>query len=402
MLRAHCEHLDSLDPLTALRRQFVWDEPQRLRFDGNSIGPMSLQARQAFDLVASQWRDQARFGWSRCGWFEAPLRMGDKLGVLLGAGEGQVVVCDSTSLNLHKALSLAMTARPGGGVVLMQAGGFPTDEYVAQGLCLPTSGFTLERLAGDEQALMARLARGGVAILCLSHTDYRSGERLDMARLCEQARQCGALTLFDLSHSAGAGALFLDDCGVDFAVGCGYKYLGGGPGAPGFLYVARRHQHLHRPAPWGWMGHENPLAFESDYKAHPGMRAHLVGTPGVIANVVMEAALDHWLGLDLAALWVRRAALAKTFIATLDALLPDTGLQLVTPREAQRQGGFLALRHPDAAALVERFEQAGLIISHRPPDVMRFAISPLVHRHVDVFDALVLLGAQMRGRTVPL
>ena len=387
--RLECEAADRADPLAGARDAFVPGADGTLYFDANSVGAMPLRAQAAMARIADEWRRLRRRGWSESGWLGAPQRLGDKLAPLLGAAPGQLLVGDSTSINLHKALSLALGMRGDRAVVITQAGTFPTDLYVAQGLAALRPGVRIEAVDGDEDAVEAALgaARAVPAVVYLSHTDYRTGRRLDMARLCDAARRSGAATVWDLSHSAGAGAIELDACAADFAVGCGYKYLCGGPGAPGYLYVARRHQHLPRPAPWGWMGHADQFAFEPQYRPAPDMRAHMIGTPSVLAEAVFEAALETWAEFDLARAWRKREALAAVLIARASAQAERTGLAVLTPLEPARQGGFVALRHPKAPEVCAALAQQRVICSYRPPDVIRFGLSPLTQRHVEVWDA---------------
>lgn len=400
--RSECEAADRADPLAGARDAFAPGDDDTLYFDANSVGAMPLRAQAAMARIADDWRRLRRRGWSESDWLAAPLRLGDKLAPLLGAAPGQLLVGDSTSINLHKALSLALGMRGNRAVVVTQAGTFPTDLYVAQGLAASLSEVRIEPVDGDEDTIEAALETvpERAAVVYLSHTDYRTGQRLDMARLCDAARQAGALTVWDVSHSAGAGAIALDDCAADFAVGCGYKYLCGGPGAPGYLYVAERHQRQTRPAPWGWMGHAEQFAFEPTYRPAHGMRAHLIGTPSVLAEAVFEAALDTWAEIDLASAWRKREALAALLIARVQAQAERSGLEVLTPLEPARQGGFVALRHRQAPAVCAALGQQRVICSYRPPDVIRFGLSPLTHRHVDVSDACDRLDAILAERTV--
>ncbi len=396
MSRTACELADRIDPLAALRQSFFPGDAGILYFDANSVGPMPTAARTAMDRIADEWRSLRRRGWTRSNWLDAPTRLGDKLSPLLGAAPGQVLVSDSTSINLHKALSLALSMAGNRARVITQAANFPSDLYVAEGLAAALPGVHLQRVHGAEDAIEQAIeaACDEAIVVYLSHTDYRSGVCLDMSRLCAASRQAGALTVWDLSHSAGARHLGLDACGADFAVGCGYKYLCGGPGAPGYLYVATRHQGAARPAPWGWMGHADQFAFAPEYRAAEGMRAHRIGTPSVLAEAVFETAIDVWAGIDLVDVWQKREALAALLIDRASRW-GRFGLEVLTPVEGSRQGGFVALRHPDAEALCDALDRKGLVCSRRPPDVLRFGLSPLAHRHVDVWDACDILETAM-------
>lgn len=391
--------MDRDDPLASARGLFADAASGALHFDANSVGPMPLSAADAATRILDEWRDLRRHGWTKSDWLDAPQRLGDKLGPLVGAAPGQLLVGDSTSINLHKALSLAVAAAGTGAVTIVsQHGTFPTDLYVAQGIVAARHDTRLLTVGEDETEIEAAVAaaRGdSKVVLYLSHADYRSGRRLDMQRLCTAAAEAGALTVWDLSHSAGAGEIALDADGADFAAGCGYKYLCGGPGAPGWLYVAHRHQQVARPAPWGWMGHADTFSFEQTYRTSADVRAHRIGTPSVIAEAVFEAALDTWARVDLRAAWAKRATLAHVLI---ERLRKDHGLEVATPLESARQGGFVAVRHAQAARLCEGLEQANVVCSYRAPDSLRFGLSPLVHRYVDVWDACERVGRVMRSQ----
>ena len=400
MLSRHdCETADRDDPIAQARHAFAPGDPGTLYFDANSIGPMPLAARDAASRVLDEWRALRRRGWSESNWLAAPVRLGDKLSPLIGAAPGQVLVGDSTSINLHKALSMALALCGNRATVITQGGTFPTDLYVAQGLAASLAGMRIVRVEGDEDEIEQALhtEHANSPILYLSHTDYRTGVRLDMGRLCRTAQSARALTVWDLSHSAGGSAIALDACAADFAVGCGYKYLCGGPGAPAYLYVALRHQQAARPAPWGWMGHADQFAFAPNYRPAVGMRAHQIGTPSVLAEAVFEAALDVWAGVDLPAVWRKRDALAALLVARLRSLAPHFGVEVLTPTAPARQGGFVAFRHACAEAICASLAARHIVCSHRPPDVVRFGLSPLTHGFVDVWDACDRIEQALHG-----
>ena len=347
-----------------------------LYFDANSIGAMPRSAPRRMARLLAQWRRLRRRGWSDADWLDAPNRLGDKLAPVIGAPRGSIVVGDSTSVNLHKALALALQLRPRRREILSEAGTFPTDLYVAEGLAR-SSGRRL-RLAADAPALERMLGRR-TAVLYLSHTDYRTGFRHDLAALTRRAHAAGALAVWDLSHSAAAVPTEVARGGADFAVGCGYKYLCGGPGAPGYLYVAPRHQARLRPAIQGWFGHAAPMEFETRYRPARGARRHVVGTPAVSGNVLFEAALDTFAGARLGELFARHAALSQLLVE----LAPEA-LALVSPADPARRGGFVAFRHARARQLVAALERRRVVASFRPPDIVRFGLSPLYHRASDV------------------
>lgn len=346
-----------------------------LYFDANSIGALPRSAPARMARLLAEWRALRRRGWSEADWLDAPRRLGDKLAPLLGARKGTVVVGDSASINLHKALALALQLRPRGAIV-SEAGTFPTDLYVAE---------QLARANRRRLVLVKSLCRLGAAIdarpavVYLSHTDYRTGYRHDLAALTRRAHAGGALAVWDLSHSAGAVATALASGSADFAAGCGYKYLCGGPGAPGYLYVAPRLQARVRPALQGWFGHAAPMAFEPRFRAARGIRRHAVGTPAVAGNVLLEAALDVFARFRPADLFRRHAALSQLLIE-----LAPRELELASPASPSRRGGFVAFRHHKASRLAQELEKHRVVASARPPDLLRFGIGPLYHTEDDI------------------
>lgn len=365
------------DPLAKVVAQFAPGEDGVLYFDANSIGAMPLAAERAMARLGDEWRRLRRRGWSDSDWLDAPARLGGKLAPVIGAEPGSVVVCDSTSVNLHKLIVTGLSLRPGRNVVLTEAGTFPTDLYVAENAA-QAKGATLLRVS-DLKSIESKLD-ANVAVLLLSHTDYRTSYRHDMAALTKLAHDRGALAVWDLSHSAGAVDCGLAAAQADFAVGCGYKYLCGGPGSPGWLYVAPRHQDAVQPVIAGWMGHAEPMAFDAAYRPAPGIRRHLAGTPPVSGNMLMEAALDLWRDIDPAKAFAKHAALGDLLIRLVESPV----LALASPREAARRGGFVAFRHANAAAFVAALEKNGVVASYRKPDIVRFGLSPLYHRLADI------------------
>jgi kynureninase len=347
-----------------------------LYFDANSIGAMPKIAPRRMARLLAEWRALRRRGWSESDWLDAPRRLGDKLAPVIGARKGSVIVGDSTSVNLHKALTMAVRLRPRRTEILSEAGTFPTDLYVAENVAR-TQGLKLklvENPAKIESAIGPR-----TAVVCLSHTDYRTGYRHDLRALTRLAHARGALTVWDLSHSAGAVATDLARGNADFAVGCGYKYLCGGPGAPGYLYVAPRLQARVEPALQGWFGHAEPMAFERRFRPAKGIQRHAVGTPAVAGNVLFEAALDVFAKMNLSELFKKHASLSQLLIA----LAPED-LILASPQDPRRRGGFVAFRYRQAEALVEELQARRVVASARSPNIVRFGLSPLYHRETDV------------------
>jgi kynureninase len=390
--RADCEALDASDPLRALADRFAPGEPGTLYFDANSIGAMPKDVPDRIDRQLAEWRNLRRRGWSESTWLDAPRRLGAKLAPLIGAEPDEVAVCDTTSINLFKTLAAALSLRPGCKRVVSQAGTFPTDLYVVQGLKTLRSDIELHLV--PDGASIETAIDDATAVVYLSQVDYRTARRLDISRLTAAAQARGALTVWDLSHGAGAVPAELNRAKADFAVGCGYKYLCGGPGSPAYVYLARRHHEAVRPALAGWMGHASPFTFSTDYAPGPGLTRFLVGTPSVIANAVMEAALDIWATVEPRQVFAKHAALGDLLIS----LTRDT-LEVGSPLDADERGGFVALRHPAGAAVVGALADAGVVSSFRPPDSIRFGLSALYHRYVDMWEVAEHLRQIVKDET---
>ncbi|TMD01405.1 MAG: kynureninase [Chloroflexi bacterium] len=379
-----------------MRARFVIDEGL-IYLDGNSLGalPAATPPRLA-RVVGEEWGRGLIGSWNDAGWIEAPRRLGDKVAGLIGADAGEVLVADSTSVNLFKLLAGAVRARPGRRVVLSHADNFPADLYVAQGLCeLLDGGCELRTVAPAD---LAGALDADVAVLMVTHVDYATGAVQDMAALSAAARGCGALSLWDLSHSTAALPVDLGGCGADLAVGCGYKYLNGGPGAPAFLYVARRLQETVRSPLRGWMGHAEPFAFEPGHRHAPGVQGFLCGTPPILGMAALEAALDLWLEVDLGAVRAKSVRLGDLLIRLVDERCAGLGLTVASPREGARRGSQVALRHPDGYRVVRALIDRGVVGDFRSPDIVRLGLAPLHLRHVDVWDAVETLREVLATR----
>ncbi|MGR3486067.1 MAG: kynureninase [Paracoccaceae bacterium] len=341
--------------------------------DGNSLGPLPRAARAAMTrAMEDEWGRLAIGGWNRAGWMAAPSRVGDRIGALIGAPPGTVTVGDTLSIRVWQALAAALTIRPDRRVILSDDGNFPTDLYMAQGLIETLGrGHELRVVAPDavEDALTNE-----VAALLLTHVDYRTGRRHDMAALTAKAASLGVPTVWDLAHSAGAMDLDVTAAGADFAVGCTYKYLNGGPGAPAFIHVAERHLDT-APTLTGWLGHAAPFAFEPTYRPGAGIERFRIGTPAVLQTAVLDAALDVFDGVDMAALRARSVALSERLIDGVLSACP--GLTLASPRDADGRGSQVSFRHPQAHAIVQALIARGVVGDFRAPDIARFGITPL-------------------------
>ena len=388
------QQLDRLDPLARFRAEF--DLPDGVIYlDGNSLGPLPHRTKTRIREVSEhEWGTRLIRGWTESGWMELPTRVGDKIARLVGAPPGTVVVADSTSVNLYKALSLALAVDPRRGLLVSDRGNFPTDLYVAEGL-LRQLGARHELLLvdGDEEAIERVLSERGdeVAAVFHTHVNFTTARVFDMRRITSAAHAVGAVALWDLSHSAGALAIDLDGCDVDFAVGCGYKYLNGGPGAPAFLFGARRWQHLAQPLS-GWMGHARPFDFGTAYEPAPGARRLLSGTPTVIALSALESSVDVMLQASLDEIRRKSIALGDLFVGLVDRHCAGKGLELASPCEATRRGSHVSYRHPRSGEVMARLVERGVIGDCRPPDLLRFGFAPLYLRYRDIEDAVRILA----------
>ena len=325
-----------------------------------------------------------------------PGRVGAKIARLIGAAADEVVVCDSTSVNLFKLIAAALPLRPGRRVIVTERGNFPTELYVAQGLSELLGG-RVELRAVAPAELEAALD-ADTALLMLTHVDYRSGRMHDMVSLTAAAQARGALALWDLAHSAGAVPVALNAAGADLAVGCGYKYQNGGPGAPAFVFVAERwHERIRQPIT-GWFGHAEPFAFRSDYEAAAGVRKFLAGTPPILSLKALEVGVDMLLEVDQAALRAKSIALTERFIDLVEDRCAGFSLALASPRAADERGSQVGLRHPEGYPIMQALIADGVIGDFRAPDLLRFGFAPLYVRFVDLFDAVVRLDGIMAER----
>ncbi len=357
--------------------------------DGNSLGPLPCAtAARLGEVVTGEWGSGLIRSWNAAGWIDAPARLGAKIARLIGANAHEVTVADSTSVNLFKLLAAAMTAQPGRPVILTEAGGFPTDLYMAQGLADLLPGLQVRAV---ERASLAEALDEHVGVLLLTDVHYKTGERFDMARVTASAHAGGALTLWDLSHSTGAVAMDLRGADADLAVGCGYKYLNGGPGAPAFLYVAERHQGRLRSPLTGWMGHAAPFAFGDDYKPADGLARFLCGTPPILGMAALEVGVDLMLEADLAQVFAKSQALCTAFIDQVEARCAGHGLALATPRDPAVRGAHVSFRHPQGYAIMQALIARGVIGDFRAPDILRFGFPALYLGFEDVWRAVETL-----------
>ncbi|HEV2635614.1 MAG TPA: kynureninase [Actinocrinis sp.] len=392
--RADCAALDAADPLAALRDEF--DLPAGVLYlDGNSLGalPRRTSARVR-DLVEREWGQGLIRSWNGADWYPMPHTLGESVAALLGAAPGQTVICDSVSVNLFKVLISSLRLRPGRRTIVSELAGFPTDLYITEGVSGLFDG-SRQRLVGRDGEDLEELLDSDVAVVLLSHVDYRTGRLHDMAAVTEQVHRHGALMVWDLCHSAGALPIQLDECEVDFAVGCTYKYLNAGPGAPAFLYAAARHQDSASHPLLGWSGHADPFAFEPGYTPAPGVGRFLAGTPPMLSFAGLQASLELWAGVDLGQVRAKSVALGELFIRGAEEL----GLELASPRDPAQRGSHVSFRHPHGFAVVQALIERGVIGDFRTPDIMRFGLTPLYLGYRDVWDAVRILGEILAEET---
>jgi len=364
--------------------------------DGNSLGPLpKAAAARVARAVTDEWGQMLITGWNKAGWMDQPSKIGDRIAGLIGAEPGTVVMGDTLSIKVYQALASALEMNPTRRVILSDTGNFPSDLYMAEGLCRTLgAGYTLKTVAPEE---VADHIDATVAVTLITEVDYRTGRKHDMAALTALAHQHGALTVWDLAHSAGAFPVHLAACHVDFAVGCTYKYLNAGPGGPAFIYVARRHADTARPALSGWLGHESPFAFDTTYRPGAGIERMRVGTPPVLQMAALEAALDIWDAVDLDDLRTASLSLTDRFIAGVEAACPT--LSLATPRARDQRGSQVSFRHPEGYAIMQALIARGVIGDFRSPDILRFGFTPLFIGPSEV-DAAIAVLAEVMDRSL--
>ena len=385
--------LDAADPLASARARFELPDGV-IYLDGNSLGALPAAAAEALATTAErQWGEDLIASWNKHGWIDWPTRIAAKLAPIVGAKPSELLIADSTSVCLFKLLAAALRARPGKRTVLTQRRNFPTDLYVAQGLA-EMLGLTLKAVPAED--VLAAID-GDTAVVTLTHVDYRSAAIHDMRAINDAAHAAGALTVWDLSHSAGAIELDLTGARSDLAVGCGYKYLNGGPGAPAFLYVAQALQGELRSPLQGWMGHAQPFAFDDDYRAAPGIRSFLTGTPSILALAALDAGLDTFDGIALRDLEAKSRALSQLFVDEVEARC-GREVTLASPRDPAKRASHVVFAHEQGYAVMQALIDRGVIGDFRAPDLMRFGFTPLYTRFEAVVRAAEILGDILTAR----
>ena len=387
--RHRAEQLDARDPLAHALDRFSLPVGT-VYLDGNSLGALATGVPGAVgDVVSRQWGTDLITSWNVNDWWDAPRRIGARIARLVGTGGDEVVVADSTSVNLFKVLVAAARMRPERRTMVIEPGNFPADLYIADSVA-DLLGLTVRRV---DPLDVASVLDEDVAVVAFAQVDYRTGRAYDMAAITAAVHDCGALAVWDLSHSAGVLPVELDACDVDFAVGCTYKYLNGGPGAPAYVMAARRHHAAMRSPLAGWTGHARPFAMEGTYEPAPGVDRMRCGTPPMLSMLALDAALDAYDGLSMTDVRARSLSLTGLFLALADEVLVPRGFEVVTPRSDDERGSQVSLSHPSAYGVVQALIARGVVGDYREPDIVRLGFAPLYVRHVDVVDAVAHLVA---------
>jgi kynureninase len=394
--REDCVALDTKDVLAPLRDEFLLNENE-IYLDGNSLGPVSRAVTMRVNEVLNEeWGRGLVRGWSKSGWMAMPTRLGNRLAPLIGAESGEVLVADTLTFLLAKLIGGALELRKDRSIVLTDVANFHSDLYIVRAMAA-RAGRPITVKAIERSALESELNED-VALVMLTHVDFRSGEMLDLKGITTKVHDAGALMLWDFAHSAGAVPLDVTGANVDFAAGCGYKYLNGGPGSPAFVYVRKSWQGLlENPLP-GWLGHARPFDFELDYEPAEGMQAFVTSSPSIVALAALDGALDVWDRASMDEVRMKSLQLTDFFIELVEERLPGV-FEIVTPREHAQRGSQVALRHADSYGVIQSLLERGVIGDFRDPDIARFGFTPLYVRFVDVFDAVEILVDVMEGES---
>ena len=392
---------DKNDVLASFRGRFSLPEGI-IYLDGNSLGPLPLgAAERAAEVINNEWAQGLIGSWNTAGWFEMPSRLGDKLSKLIGGKDGETVVTDTTSLNFFKAIASAVRIQqqdaPGRRVILSERDNFPTDIYIAEGISdflnsvNEETGEHYEVRLIDENLSLEEALDDSVAVLALSHVNYRTGAMWDMHEVTAQAHAAGALAIWDLAHAAGAVSVDLNGANADYAVGCTYKYLNGGPGSPAFIWVNARHQGRFWQPLTGWWSHAAPFEMADSYTAANDVRRFLCGTQPITSMALIECGLDVSLDADMKQVRTKSLALTDLFIALVNERCGEFGLELITPVNHAERGSHVSFQHPEGYAIIQALIARGVIGDYREPEVMRFGITPLYHSYTDIWDAVEIL-----------
>lgn len=399
--RDDCLDLDRADPLASYRDEFVVDDESLIYLDGNSLGRLpKATVERVRHVLDVEWGERLIRSWEDS-WVDLPTKLGDQLGVgLLGAEPGETIVSDNTTVSLYKAISAALDARPGRRAIVIERDNFPTDRYIVESLAgqrdLEVRWIDDVGTGGVDGGDLADVLDENVAVVVLSHVDYRSAAILDVTALTSQAREVGAIALWDLCHSVGSVPVDLKSSGVELAVGCTYKYLNGGPGAPAYTFVSHAMQRELQQPIWGWWGRSQMFDMAQGYQPTPDIRSWLTGTPGVLSMVGVEVGVEMVVRAGMTQIRSKSVALTDLALRLYDGWLAEAGMGLASPREPGRRGAHLTLTHPDAARLTHELTSRGVLPDFRRPDGIRLGFAPLTTRFVDVYDGMCALRDAVR------
>lgn len=385
--RDKVEGLDKSDPLATKRGAFQLPEGL-IYLDGNSLGPLADGvAERVAEVVNREWGEGLIRSWNAAGWIDLPARTGAKIAPLIGARAGEVIACDSTSVNLFKALMAALALKPDRKKIVTEKGNFPTDGYIIES----AARLADRRVEAHPPDSLIEAVDGDTACLALTHVNYRTGEFYDLGATTGKAHDKGALVVWDLSHSAGAMPLDLAAAEADFAVGCGYKYLNGGPGAPAYLFVAAALQGRIDPVLPGWMGHARPFDFADTYRPAPGIARNLCGTPGILGMAALEQALEQFADVEMDEVRRKSMLLGDLFIDLVESRCAEYGFRILSPHDAHMRASQISLVHDEGYAIMQALIARGVIGDYRDPGVMRFGLAPLYLRFIDIWEAVGIL-----------
>jgi len=389
----YCQALDQQDPLAALRDNFFLPA-DLINMDGNSLGALPKSTMQRMQMaIQEEWGTGLIRSWSTAGWFESPTRIGDKIAPLIGANPGEVLVADTTSVNLFKALAAALSINKDRSIILSETGNFPTDLYMMQGISTFSKGAIQSKIVAPD-AILSSLSEE-VAVLLLTHVHYKTAHIKDMNYLTQQAHAKGISVVWDLSHSVGSIEVDLTEAQADFAVGCGYKFLNGGPGAPAFIYVAKRHQLQANCVLSGWMGHQDPFAFTDAYIPANSIERFRCGTPVMLGMVALENGVDLFQQTSMAALRKKAIQLSELFIALMAQECSTYGFSLASPTDATKRAGHVAFQHQEGHAIYQAIKRKNIISDFRVPDVLRFGITPMYTRFIEIYQVVMVIKEVM-------
>ncbi len=394
--KAYCQNLDKKDPLAHLRNSFYLPKG-KINMDGNSLGSLPKSTKKRLqEVVQKEWGDGMIGSWSSAGWFESPIRVGNKIASLIGAAEGEVIVADTTSVNIYKALCAAISLNEGRKIMLSEKGNFPTDLYMMQGIASFSNGELINKVV-EPTAILEELTEE-VAVLLLTQVHYKTATIKDMRTITKKAHEKGILVIWDLSHSVGSIEVALNDCQVDFAVGCGYKFLNGGPGAPAFMYVAKRHQKNALSILSGWMGHQDPFAFTDEYTPSPDIARFRCGTPGILGMAALENGVDLFAQTSVKALRKKAIALSHLFMDLMEQECGEFGFTLASPIADEKRAGHVAYSHEEGHGIYQATKKEGVVSDFRTPDILRFGITPMYLRFQDIYKVVRIIKNVMETK----